>query len=173
MDEANAEVNDTARLWLHRGCPDFCPWIWVRCQHWDVFYLDVFKNYVDMISFYTLCIYCIYNNIYTYSEMFGDTLWAPPQEPNSQQLPGPVLILIHGIDIAHPEEGETREKPLWGGFMWVTQSWTHHLGFNPAFRVMLLLGVVYYWVYHSMEIWWVDNLQPTILIFESEDIMFL
>ena len=105
--------------------------------------------------------------------MFGDTLWAPPQEPNSQQLPGPVLILIHGIDIAHPEEGETREKPLWGGFMWVTQSWTHHLGFNPPFRVMLLLGVVYDWVYHSMEIWWVDNLQPTILIFESEDIMFL
>ena len=75
--------------------------------------------------------------------MFSDTLWAPPQEPNSpNNSQQPVLIVIHGIDIAHPEEGETREKPLWGGFMWVTQSRTHHLGFNPPFRVMLLLGLV-------------------------------
>ena len=172
MDEANAEVNDTARLWLHRGCPDFCPWIWVRCQHWDVFYLDVFKNYVDMISFYTLCIYCIYNNIY----VFRNVRWYTLSTTTRAQLPttprsGPHPDPWHRHSA--PRRRWDKRKTSVGGFMWVTQSWTHHLGFNPPFRVMLLLGVVYYWVYHSMEIWWVDNLQPTILIFESEDIMFL
>ena len=55
MDDANAEVNDTVRLWLHRGCPGFGRQLNLGPN--IEMYLDVFKTYVDMISFYTLCIH--------------------------------------------------------------------------------------------------------------------